>query len=402
MQVLQRVLNFVKVILNSNLRKGNLMNENILNLIIKQRRQCRTPEILAAIEEQERLSEIMHVKREEFDKYNDQSFELLQVGTEKFFNTFPEYKSGFSGGETKIDIVNNCINIAMTNPQMFSEIQSKMNEIEELRKNNEITPKLTKAFYEYLVAFSDFEEQLKKDREVLFASEYRDKMADYADKGVLLYYLETPDLPILDSEVTIEDVLESLLFNDCFGMRILFSPLMQMDNPGISMKRKQEDIGITIELIACGHYRSAVRNLFALLDSEHKKAANTYEGIIKRKQEYKKGIQRSKKISKLVESLDDSWMDIAWEKVNSYYANVVSTNPVEGVIHRNSIVHGDYDSQLIDVDKYAATKLMLLYLNLRIIADYFSNKAEILENLLLYLPSIILYIQHHPDSKGEE
>lgn len=290
----------------------------------------------------------------------------------------------------------------MTNPQMFSEIQSKMNEIEELRKNNEITPKLTKAFYEYLVAFSDFEEQLKKDREVLFASEYRDKMADYADKGVLLYYLETPDLPILDSEVTIEDVLESLLFNDCSGMRILFSPLMQMDNPGISMKRKQEDIGITIELIACGHYRSAVRNLFALLDSEHKKAANTYEGIIKRKQEYKKGIQRSKKISKLVESLDDSWMDIAWEKVNSYYANVVSTNPVEGVIHRNSIVHGDYDSQLIDVDKYAATKLMLLYLNLRIIADYFSNKAEILENLLLYLPSIILYIQHHPDSKGEE
>lgn len=86
----------------------------------------------------------------------------------------------------------------------------------------------------------------------------------------------------------------------------------------------------------------------------------------------------------------------------SLKANVVSTNPVEGVIHRNSIVHGDYDSQLIDVDKYAATKLMLLYLNLRIIADYFSNKAEILENLLLYLPSIILYIQHHPDSKGEE
>ena len=95
MQVLQRVLNFVKVILNSNLRKGNLMNENILNLIIKERQQCRTPEILVAIKEQERLSEIMHVKREEFDKYNDQSFVLLQVGTEKFFNTFPEYNACF-------------------------------------------------------------------------------------------------------------------------------------------------------------------------------------------------------------------------------------------------------------------------------------------------------------------
>lgn len=227
-------------------------------------------------------------------------------------------------------------------------------------------------------------------------------MAEYADKGVLLYYLETPDLPILDSKVTIEDVLESLLVNDCSGIRILFSPLMQMENPGISMKRKQEDIGITIELIADGYYRSAARNLFALLDSEHKKAANTYEGIIKRRHEYKKGIQRSQKISKLVKSLDDSWMDIAWEKINRYYAKIVSTNPVEGVIHRNSIVHGDYDSELIDVDIYSAIKLMLLYLNLRIIADYFSNKAEMLENLLLYLPSIILYLQDLPDSKREE
>lgn len=378
------------------------MNKKVLDLIIKQRQQCRTPEILTAIEEQAKLSEIMHVKRAEFEKYTDQSREFLRVGTKKFLKTFPEYKSEFSDGDTKIDIVNNYINIAMTNPERSSEIQSKIKEIEELRKNDEITPQLTKAFYEYMVAFSDFEEQLNKDREVLFTSEYRDKMATYADKGVLLYYLETPDLPILDSEVTIEDVLESLLVNNCSGIRILFSPLMQMQNPGISMKRKQKDIGITIELIAGGYYRSAARNLFALLDSEHKKTANTYEGIIKKRQKYRTGFQRSQKIDKLVKSLDDSWMDIAWEKVNSFYAKVVSTNPVEEVIHRNSIVHGDYDSQLIDVDKYSATKLMLLYLNLRIIADYFCNTAEILGNLLLYLPAIILYLQDHSNSKREE
>lgn len=49
-----------------------------------------------------------------------------------------------------------------------------------------------------------------------------------------------------------------------------------MDNPGVSMIRKQEDIRATTELINCGHYRSAVRNLFALLDSEQK----IYEGIV--------------------------------------------------------------------------------------------------------------------------
>ena len=57
------------------------MNENILNLIIKERQQCRTPEILAAIEEQERLSEIMHVKREEFDKYSSIHFLSISLGS---------------------------------------------------------------------------------------------------------------------------------------------------------------------------------------------------------------------------------------------------------------------------------------------------------------------------------
>lgn len=88
-----------------------------------------------------------------------------------------------------------------------------------------------------------------------------------------------------------------------------------------------------------------------------------------------------------------SWIDFAWDKINCYYKKVVSTNPFEGVIHRNSIVHGDYDSNLIDVDKYSATKLLLLYLNLRIIADYLCNKEEIFEEVLLYLPSIILMLK---------
>lgn len=44
------------------------MNEMVLKFIIKQSQQCSTPEILVAIKEQKRLSEILYVKREEFDK----------------------------------------------------------------------------------------------------------------------------------------------------------------------------------------------------------------------------------------------------------------------------------------------------------------------------------------------
>lgn len=68
------------------------MNEKVLKLIIKQYEQCRTPEVVAAIQEQEKLSKIMIDKKAVFDKYIDQSVEFLRIGTEKFFEKFPEYK----------------------------------------------------------------------------------------------------------------------------------------------------------------------------------------------------------------------------------------------------------------------------------------------------------------------
>ena len=238
--------------------------------------------------------------------------------------------------------------------------------------------------------------KLKEDREKLFSSEYKEKMAAYADEGLFLYYLETPDLPILDKDIQAKDIIDAFLYSDCEGLNELFSSLLDMNNPGISMIRKQEDIRATIELIRCGYYRSAVRNLFALLDSEHKKAANTYEGIITKRKQYKKGHQRAQKIDELIDNTDDPWIVVAWNKIDSYYKKVVATDPVKRVIHRNSIVHGDYDSNLIDIDKYSATMLLLLYLNLRIIADYLCNKEEIFEEVLLYLPSIILMLKEKP------
>lgn len=59
----------------------------------------------------------MYVKRGWFDKFTDHSLKLLRVGTEKFLRTFPEPKLEFYNGDSKIDIVNKCIIIAMTAPK---------------------------------------------------------------------------------------------------------------------------------------------------------------------------------------------------------------------------------------------------------------------------------------------
>ena len=206
----------------------------------------------------------------------------------------------------------------LKDPSQYDDMIQKMSEIDELNENNKISSLLAKAFYEYVVAFSTFKTRLKNDRESLFSKEYMDKMALYADEGILLYHLETPDLPILDCEIKPSDILDAFYFNDCAGLKTLLMPLVQMHNPGNSMKRKQEDIWATLELLATGYCRSASRNLFSLLDSEHKKAAMVYQGILEKQSIFKNGLERSQKIDELIKNLNDPWLNLSWSKINKY------------------------------------------------------------------------------------
>lgn len=348
-----------------------------------------TPEIKDAINEQRKLHTIAVQKREIFDKLNEKSFDLLKIGSEKFFDKFPEYKQEMASGETKIEIADRALKLAMDNPDKFKEITAKMKEISELEENNKLNIDIAKASYEYLVAFTNLTEKINKDRNGLFSVEYKERLASLADEGVILYFLETPDLPLLEDKYDGKFLLDTFYINNCLSIKTLLQKFF-IDNPSPSMKRKADDLFITVELLNNGYYRSAARNLFALLDSEHKKAADAFEGYFEKTKKYNRGHLRAKKISDLVDKLNIDWETIAWKKVNNYYQKVLSTNPVTGVIHRNSIVHGDYYNELLDIDKYDVIKLFLLWLNMRLIADLICNIDELYDLFLQYLPSYIL------------
>ena len=66
-----------------------------------------------------------------------------------------------------------------------------------------------KAYYDFFIANDELNRQIDSDHKVLFSAEYREKMRELADDGVFLYFLETPDLPLLDKECTSEYILES-------------------------------------------------------------------------------------------------------------------------------------------------------------------------------------------------
>ena len=376
-----------------------MFDARILKALIKQKEKSQTPEMQEAIKEQERLSQIMREKRESFYKLQDQYISLLRTGTEKFLSKYPQYKDDLPSEDIQILIAKKALDVAINNPSRITEMNKHMDEIEELKKSNELNPSIMMAFYEYLVAFTDFENRLKEDRKKLFSNEYMEKMSEYADNGVLLYFLETPDFPLLDPDISANDFLDSLFYGQ--NLEVLFYAFFQVENAGVSMAHKLDDLDVTLLLIRNEHYRSAARNLFALIESEHKKAANSYEGIIKRRRVYKKGLDRAKKIDELVSSLKDEWISVAWKKVDQYYKKVVATIPVDGVVHRNSIVHGDYDNSLIEVDRYAAVKLLLLWLNMRVIADNFCNQEELFDHLLQYLPAIIVYLKNKSTSKKD-
>lgn len=46
-------------------------------------------------------------------------------------------------------------------------------------------------------------------------------MDEYADKGLLLYFLETPDIDLLDEELTENFLIDTYLYNDCLGFKIM-------------------------------------------------------------------------------------------------------------------------------------------------------------------------------------
>lgn len=370
-----------------------MTEQEYVEFVIKQG-QLMTSKIKNAISEQNRLHSIAVQKRNKFDSLNEKSIELLKTGSEKFFKKYPEYKQEMESGETKIEVAERALKLAITTPDKLKEITAKMKEIPELEENDKINSEIAKASYEYLVAFTNLTDKINKDREEFFSDEYREKLSALADEGVILYFLETPDLPLLENKYDGKFLLDTFYINNCLSIKTLLQGFF-MDNPSPSMQRKADDLYITVELLNNGYYRSAARNLFALLDSEHKKAADAFEGYFEKRRKYNKGHLRAEKINNLVDKLNIDWETVAWEKVNKYYQKVVSTNPVDGVVHRNSIVHGDYYNELLDVDKYDIIKLFLLWLNMRLIADLICNIDELYDLFLQYLPSYILNQFHN-------
>ena len=339
-----------------------------------------SPDVALAIKTQDELSSEVNKKDEERLKIQDKLLELYHsIDTTKVsdsfrgFNRLPEYErlAQLSKMWVADDPQLNVIREAM-------EKSGKQEEIAKLEND------LEKATFDYFEALLKLDSKINESREKLFTDKYKRKLNEFADKGVLLYFFETPDVPLLSENVSIDDVLESFGFGGCVSLKGLFRGIVNLENPSRSMNRKIDDIVASIACIEEGFYRSAARTLFALLESEHKNCSSAMDNFFTLNNSFRKGKKRAEKIYEILTHLEkESYFSKVWEVVNRHYKTILDSK-TDSFIDRNSIIHGDYDSEKLDVTEKDVIKLMLLFINMRMISDHIQLYCEMLRKCISY------------------
>ncbi len=366
-----------------------ITEKEYFHFLIKQQKLF-TEDIKEAIGEQTRLSKIAHEKQEIRDKLEERSRNLVILGCEKLKEKYPDIESKLSQKETKIDSMRWILNGFLNKSENYVYISKRMKGIPEFQEDQKLQDELGKATYEYFNAVYELNKRLESDRKKFFSQEYMARMDEYADNGLLLYFLETPDIDLLDSELDEEFLIDTYLFDNCLNLRVMLDRYVNIPNPSPIMRRKGEDIFIAITLLDAGHYRSAARNIFSLLESEHKRCANAFEGYFSKKKVFKKGHERAKKIADLLDKINIEWEQHSWGKINNYYKKVFSNDKFDGICYRNGIVHGDYPEDAIDSSPSEVVKLVLLWLNLRVLADDLSILEDGYDSMLSYITGLAI------------
>ena len=354
--------------------------------ILLKQQESMTPEMLEAIKTQGELHIICEAKQNRFYELENKYRILFSQGVESLLDHHPELQGELPNRETKAEQILAIWEEVNNSDSNCKKITKLIKTIPQLVEAENMNIEIGKAFLEFFVALSNLNAKIANDRKTFFSEEYMSKMDSLADEGVMMYFLETPDFPLLSEECDVNYVLDSFIFGDYMSSKALLESFFTMSMPGESMRRKQEDIDSAMCNMLSGYQRTAARNWFALLESEHKKCAEVLEGFWEKAREFKNGLQRSQKIQELFDrAVDVEWENRAWQKIDAYYQKMVG-KPQVGVINRNALIHGDYNNDSIDVSERDVIKIMLMWVNMRLIADHFCYIEELFENKITLIP----------------
>lgn len=335
------------------------------------------------IEEEGRVFKIANDKRMKYEEINEKHLDSLQKCDSKIFRDFinkfipdeniPEQK--------RTRIIGEMLKNRATNgyDELLLELKKDKNYVE----SNELSKQIQPAFMELLEAFINMEMHLAKEYS-LFSDEYKVKIDEYADKGLFLYCLNTPELPIDDKDVTIDDIYNYFLDDDACNLLGMFEVFVKFGEIGEVNKREADDLVAAFNLLVEGKYWASLRNLYALIDHHHKLCSDIFNGYIEAKQEFKNGKQRSEYITKLFTNAKIEYYEKVWGKLDSAFEEI-NKGIGERFVSRNAIVHGDYENPDVDPNAKDVVNVLMLYVTMRMIIDHIKNLELIIKETNIYL-----------------
>ena len=339
------------------------------------------PGVASAIEKQTKLSRIAKEKMKKRYEIEDKLIYLYHSIPAKGIDD-----SIFSGAQlSKQERLSRLMELWLKDDPKLDSIRSVLKKSGKNEEIGRLENEFEEALFEQYKAELELDIAIADSRQNLFSSEYKTKLKQFADEGVLLYFLETPHLPILDDGVNADKVIDSLCFGGFMSLKTLFYSFVSQDDPSPSMGRKIADVMSAIDCLEFGQYRSSARTVFSLLESEHKNCSEAMDNYVNLNAKAKSGAERAEKIQKILCELGkQTYFSTVWGIINPIYKDILNSK-TDSFIDRNSIIHGDYYSEKMDITRNDVVKLLLLYLNMRMISDHIQNYCEMLQKTVEYL-----------------
>lgn len=207
-------------------------------------------------------------------------------------------------------------------------------------------------------------------------------MDSLAERGIFLYYQQTPDAPI--EGLSIDDaeklILNDLSINNFYMLCHMLSQILTTNSLNPLQENKRLDLQEALNCIINGIYQSCARTMFSLLENEHTNASN----LIKQST----GFERSNEINKYVEEMGSDYYKKVWRKLNKYYKklNCNTEKMDKETINRNDLAHGTYKHIATKED---CIKLILLYLSFKELSFYLQRmigfKNELMKDTINFI-----------------
>lgn len=376
--------------------KPDEKKERLMFFFEKINAKVNQPDYLAIIQEEYKLYDVFSEKRLAFSDAVDKHNESILKIDKDFLH---ECMEGFAIEEDvpeaqRIDMLLE----KMTHPEEsgYAKLKEKMMSNPKYRESDELAKNLQPAFMDFFKALIDVENHTLKEYE-LYTDKYKEKLDYYADQGLFLYCQNTPDLPVDDDNVTIDDFYEYYLTDDAMYLKNTFETfVVNAPSMGEINMREANDIVASFNLLLEGKYWAALRNLYALMDHHHKLCSDIFNGYREMRQEFKNGKARSEYIDSLFSEMSFNNYEHKWKKVNEAIEEI-NKGTGNRFVSRNAIIHGDYENKEVNPQAKDVINVFLIYVTMRQMVDRLANIEDALKNFELYCKA---YVNLHLDKKN--